>query len=259
MVSRWPGSPQSFSVAATDPDADTIFPVINYVHTSGLGGYPGPATFAKLQSYALAIAAASDGTMYVSDQCAVYAVTARGEFSVFAGTPGSCGFSGDSGPANGAKLYYPEGMALDEANGVLYIADYENQRIRSVDLASGVINSLAGGGAVSTAPYGDGGPATDANIYYPSSVSVDAGGLVYIPDYSHNKIRVVDPGTGIITSWLAGNTTCINGTVQLYSVSQYAPPVRFLANGDAYVSGKNLCARYDDGDHARHRAASHES
>ncbi len=234
------GSPQSFTVTATDPAAGTIFPVTNYVHTAGLGGYPGPATYAKLQGYALGVVAASDGSLYVSDQCAVYKVTARGELDAFAGTPGGCGFSGDSGPALGAKLYYPEGMALDETNGVLYIADYQNQRIRMVDLATGVINTFAGGGSVAVAPFGDNGPATDANIYYPSSVSVGPGGLVYIADYGHNKIRVVDPTTNILTAFINGNTTCVVGTVQLYSVPQFGGIVRFAANGDAYVSG-NLC------------------
>jgi hypothetical protein len=69
---------------------------------------------------------------------------------------------------------------------------------------------------------------------------VGPNSLVYIPDYGHNRIRVVDPDTSIITTWLAGNTTCVNGTVQLYSVPQYGGTVRFAANGDVYVSG-NLC------------------
>lgn len=235
------GSPQTFTVTAEDPVAGTIFPVQNYVHTSGNGGYPGPATFAKQQGFAMGVVAASDGSIYVGDHYAIYKISPRGEVEVFAGTPGSAGFSGDSGPALGAKLYYPEGMALDETRGVLYIADYQNQRIRMVDLATGVIDTLAGGGTVNTAPFGDGGPATDANIYYPSSVSVDANGLVYIPEYSRNKIRVVDPDTGIITTWVAGTypAACVQGTVSLYSIPQYAT-VRFAANGDAYISG-NFC------------------
>jgi hypothetical protein len=234
------GSPQTFTVTAADPVAGHIFAIQNYVHTTGLGGYPGPATFAKLQQYVFGVAVASDGNMYVSDQCAVYKISPRGEVEAFAGTPGGCGFSGDSGPALGAKLYYPEALALDETRKVLYIADNNNQRVRMVDLTTGVIDTLAGGGSVSVAPFGDGGPATDANIYYPTAVSVGPDSLVYIPDYGHSKIRVVDPETGIITTWLAGNTTCVMGTVSLYSVSTYGTAVRFAANGDAYVSG-NLC------------------
>lgn len=234
------GSPQTFTVTAEDPVAGHIFPVQNYVHTNGTGGYPGPATFAKQQGFAMGVVAAADGTIYVGDHYAIYKLSPRGEVEVFAGTPGSAGFSGDSGPALGAKLYYPEGLALDETRGFLYIADYQNQRVRMVDLATGVIDTLAGGGSVSTAPFGDGGPAVDANIYYPSSVSVDAAGLVYIGDYGHNRIRVVDPETGIITTWLAGTSPCVQGTVSYYSVPQYGGVVRFTANGDAYITG-NIC------------------
>jgi hypothetical protein len=233
------GSPQSITVTATDPAAGIVFPVVNYVHVSGSTGFPGPATFAKLTSYALGVAAASDGTMYVSDYCAVYKVTPAGEIALFAGGNG-CAFGGDSGPATSAKLYGAYALALDEANGVLYIADYNNARIRMVTLATNVIETLAGGNATNTQPWGDGGLGTDANIGNPSSVSVDANGLIYIPDYGHNRIRVVDPVTGFISTWLAGGTPCVNGTVSFGSLSQFGNVVRFKANGDAYVSG-NIC------------------
>jgi hypothetical protein len=232
------GSPQSFAVAATSPDAGTIFPVVNYVHVSGTTGTTGPATFAKLQSYAWAVAAASDGTIYVGDYCAVYKVTSSGEMSVFAGTPGSCSFAGDSGPAVGAKLYYPRGLALDETNGILYIADSGNSRVRQVSLATGVINTLAGGGTVTTAPYGDGGPATDANIGGVYSVTVGPDGKVYIPDVAHYNIRVVDPDTSIITSWVTATypAACVNGTVSFYYADTHSA-VRFTTGGAAYISG----------------------
>jgi sugar lactone lactonase YvrE len=236
------GSPQSFTVTAVDPDAGTIFPIVNYVHTSGLGGYPGPGSFAKLQSFAGGVTAASDGTIYTTDQCAVYAVTPAGELSVYAGTPGSCGFSGDSSPAVGAKLYYPYGLALDEAKSVLYIADYYNSRIRMVDMITGNIDTLAGGGAVNTAPYGDGGQAIDANIGNPQSVAVAPDGKVYIPDGSHYYIRQVDPTTGIIKKWFtpsytgAGGAGCADGTASLYYPDGRSA-IRFKANGDAYLSG----------------------
>jgi sugar lactone lactonase YvrE len=232
------GSPQTFSVSAVAPAAGTIFPIVNYVHTSGNTGVPGPATFAKVQSYALGVAAKSDGTMYVADACAVYEVTPRGEISVFAGTPGSCGVAaGDSGPAVGARLYYPAGLALDEERGVLYIADSYNYRVRSVSLTTGVINTFAGGGSTTTPPYGDGGPAAEANFGAVQSVSVGPDGKVYIPDAAHSRIRVVDPDTDIITTFMLSSTACVAGTTSLYSVDQTASVVRFLDDGSAYVSG----------------------
>jgi hypothetical protein len=188
------------------------------------------------------VAAASDGTIYTSDDYTIYKIDSRGELTVLAGTPGQSGFAGDSGPANGAKLYYPEGMALDEANGILYFADNGNQRIRMVDLGTGIIDTLAGGGTVTTAPYGDGGQAADANIGSPQSVAVGPDGKVYFPDTAHYYFRVVDPATGIISKWFtpsypsAGGAGCTAGTPSMYyPVSSSS--LRFKANGDAYMFG----------------------
>src|ERR1700728_3331899 len=58
------------------------------------------------------------------------------------GTPG---FSGDSGPATGAQLNSPSGVATDSA-GNLYIADTTNHRIRKVAVGSGTISTVAGTG-----------------------------------------------------------------------------------------------------------------
>jgi sugar lactone lactonase YvrE len=233
-------SPQVFTVGATAPDAGTIFAIMNYTHTSAQGGLPGPATFAKMQSSTYGIQAHSNGTIYVSDYCAVYEITPRGEARVFAGTPVSCGFAGDSGPAAGARLYYPHGMAIDEEEGILYIADNGNQRIRMVSLETGVINTLAGGGNVATEPFGDGGDATEANIGSVTSVTVGPGGLVYFPDPAHHRIRVVNPVTGIISTWLDGAfpAGCTQGVVSFYSVDNYGSAVRFNADGSAYISGQ---------------------
>ncbi|MDF3065341.1 MAG: repeat containing protein, partial [Polyangiaceae bacterium] len=231
------GSPQVFSIAAEAPASGIVFPLMNYVHvsTGGTTGVPGPAAFAKPNSYALGVAAAADGTMYVADTCAVYKISPRGEISLFAG--GTCGFSGDSGPAAGAKVSNVYALALDETRGYLYIADYSNARVRMVSLSTGNIDTLAGGGSVNAEPYGDNGQGADANIGNPSSVSVDANGLVYVPDYNHNRIRVINPETGIVTTWLMGNTAaCVQGTVRLRYVPQFNAIVRFKADGDAYIA-----------------------
>ena len=67
---------------------------------------------------------------------------------------GTSGFSGDNGPAAGAQLSGPVGVAVDTA-GNLYIADNGNHCIRKV--AGGVITTVAGNGTVGS--RGDGGPA----------------------------------------------------------------------------------------------------
>ena len=58
-------------------------------------------------------------------------VSSAGTIVTVAGTPGSAGFSGDSGPALEAKLYLPAGLAIDAA-GDLYVADSGNNRIRKL-------------------------------------------------------------------------------------------------------------------------------
>jgi streptogramin lyase len=81
------------------------------------------------------------------------------------------------------------------------IADAENNVIRSVDTTTGTITTFAGNG---TPGYsGDGGPATDARLDYPTGLCADQSGNIFIADTMNNRIRMVDPD-GIITT-VAGN------------------------------------------------------
>jgi uncharacterized protein (TIGR03437 family) len=98
------------------------------------------------------------------------------------------GFSGDNGPAIDAQLYRPNGIALDPS-GNLYIADTNNQRIRKV--SNGIITTVAGNGVYGGA--GDGVPAINAELSYPTAVAIDAAGDLYIWDYS-GVIRKVTNG-----------------------------------------------------------------
>jgi hypothetical protein len=235
------GSPQTLSVASQAPATGTIFPVVNYVHASGHQPLPAPATFSELDN-ATGLAIASDGTMYVADNSAVYQVTPQGEMSVLAGTPGQGGYTGDGGLANGAKFSNIRGLALDEPHQVLYVADYSNYAVRQIDLTTGNINAFASAPSLTSqaAPWGDGGQATSAYVGAPQSVSVDSTGLVYIVDTYHAKIRVVDPTTGVITTWLTMNSTAVcTGAITPYSMATYTEVV-FDSTGGAYISG-NIC------------------
>ncbi len=115
---------------------------------------------------------------------------------------GSGGYSGDNGPATNAELNLPYAVAVD-GGGNLYIADTNNNRVRKVSVASGIITTVAGNG---TAGYsGDNGPATSAELNSPQGLAVDAAGNLYILDTKNNRIRKV-ASSGVITT-VAGNGT----------------------------------------------------
>jgi len=78
------------------------------------------------------IAVASDGSLLIANTGAntILQWTAAGSLNIIAGT-GTAGFSGDGGPALAAELNAPAGIGIGQ-NGVLWIADSANNRIRSL-------------------------------------------------------------------------------------------------------------------------------
>jgi Abnormal spindle-like microcephaly-assoc'd, ASPM-SPD-2-Hydin/NHL repeat len=133
--------------------------------------------------------------------------TTPARISVIAGT-GKAGFSGDGGAATGAQLSYPTGLAFapgtdcpgsrPQVDDVLYIADTSNQRIRALDLTTGVITTVAGTGQIGSG--GDGGKASQAELAFPLGIAIDTGRppALYIADSFNNRIRRVDLASGVI-------------------------------------------------------------
>lgn len=148
--------------------------------TAGFAGDGGPATKAELAN-PWGVAVDGVGNLYISDpdNSRIRLVTAAtGKITTFAGT-GAFGWTGDGGPAVSAELAAPEGMKLDAA-GNLFVADPANYTVRAINLASGVIRTIAGDG-------NDNNPAlpytpTLTSLLGPTDVAVDAGGTVYIAD-----------------------------------------------------------------------------
>ena len=167
--------------------------------TRGYGGDGGAAVDAQLQ-LPVGVAADGAGNLYIADfhNHRIRKVDAAGDISTVAGT-GTRGYGGDGGPAVNAQLGYPYGLALDGA-GNLYIADFENHRIRKMN-AAGNISTVAGNGA---AGYGgDGGQAAAAQLNFPRDLALDGAGNLYIADGNNHRIRKMN-AAGVIST-VAGN------------------------------------------------------
>ncbi len=145
-----------------------------------------------------------DGSVFTLDQRnqRVRKITPDGTISTVVGT-GVPGFSGDGGAPLDAQLNLPRGpnpppagtVAVD-AQGRLYISDTLNHRIRRVDFALNMIETVAGNG---TAGFGgDGALATAASLNNPRDIEIGADGRLYIADELNNRIRAVDLALGTI-------------------------------------------------------------
>ena len=148
-----------------------------------------PATEAYF-NYPGGIAIDALGNLYIADTYhdRVRKIDTSDLITTVAGKyPYSQGFDGDGGPAIEAKLYEPADVTIDPS-GNLYIADMRNNRIRKVDV-NGIITTVAGNG--SSGYSGDGGPATEAQLYSPDGLALDSSGNIYISDIEHSAIIVM--------------------------------------------------------------------
>ncbi len=153
--------------------------------------------------------------------------------TTFAGT-GTAGWFGDGGQATASKLYNPNGVLSDGA-GNIYISDALNQRIRKVN-TSGIITEIAGNGTAGF--FGDGGPASAAEIHQPSGLALDASGNLYIGDLLNHVVRKVNL-SGTITT-IAGTPTVSGyfGDGGLATNARLYNPygLTFDSHGDLYIA-----------------------
>jgi sugar lactone lactonase YvrE len=153
----------------------------------GSAGDGGAATAAQFLDPE-AVMVDSKGVIYIADASdhKVRQINKAGIISLFAGI-GTQGYAGDGGSAQLAQLASPTGLASD-LSGNIYIADWNNNRIRMVN-AAGIIFTVAGNGHNGFA--GDGSLATSAELGLPRSVAIDASGNIFIADLNNNRIRKV--------------------------------------------------------------------
>ena len=111
---------------------------------------------------------------------------------------GTAGYSGDGGPAMAASFNEPYGIAVDRRSNI-YVADRHNHCVRRIDGATGIVTTFAGNG---TGYSGDGGAAARAGLVEPNGLGFDpAQQRLFIADVADHRVRVVDLGSGTITTF----------------------------------------------------------
>ncbi len=146
---------------------------------------------------------------------------------------GAQGYFGNGGQATAAEIFLPYGVAADNS-GDFFIADEYNNVIREVN-SFGIIYNVAGNH--STGYSGDGGSALSAELTFPTGVSIDASGRIYIADYGNSAIRMVNT-SGIISSIAGFNFRGYSGdggpatAAELY----YPYDVQKDASGNIYIA-----------------------
>jgi len=135
------------------------------------------------------VAVDASGNVYVGDRGnnTIRKITPQGVVSTLAGS-GVAGSNDGTGTA--ATFNNPCQLTIDPS-GNIYVADFDNNKIRKVT-SSGVVTTYAGSGAIGS----QNGPAATATFYSPSGVAIDAYGTVYVADYSNHLIRSIKPSNG---------------------------------------------------------------
>ena len=198
----------------------------------GYSGDGGSALGAELY-YPWGIAVDSKGSVYISDAAEhVIRKVTSGTITTIAGIGGLAGYSGDGGPATSALLYGPQAVAVDPAGNV-FIADYNNCRIREVNAATGIINTVAGTG--NCAFTGD-GLATANGINAPQGIAVDANDNLFISDYNE-RVRWVSPN-GIMTTIAGTGAASYSGDGGLATLATLYQPtgITLDSSGNILVS-----------------------
>jgi len=156
----------------------------------GYNGDGGPATQAFFNFIWHVAVDQQSGDIYVNDQSnfRIRKIDSRtGIITTIAGN-GLQGNSGNGGPATQASFVEPVGVAVD-GDGNVFISDQVLMQIYRVDKKTGLINVIAGNGIPGF--YGDGGPATQALLNHPNSLSFDPSGNLYFSDAFNNRIRKI--------------------------------------------------------------------
>ena len=217
--------------------------------TAGYSGDGGPATGAQLNTPYSAVIDNDGNNLYISDlfngRVRKVALNA-GTISTFAGsdygifTSGTSA-NGDGGDATSATVL-PADVAIDISSNDIYVVDTTANKVRKIEGDTGKISTVAGTGypAMTGTSFdaGDGGAATSATLLSPFGICLDSSDNIYIADTFVHKIRRVEKGSGIISTYAGIGVAGTSGDGSLAVLSFLSQPY-----GVAVYNGATTSAR----------------
>ncbi len=186
-------------VLVADSAAQQIFrisPAGKVSVLAGLAGQAGARDGAAAQALffqPMAVVQAADGRILVADSAnhAIRSISPEGQVSTLAGALQQAG--AEDGAAASSRWRSPCGLALSPDGKFLYIADSSNQAVRSIDLATGQVRTIAGRLGLEGQQDGTG---SEAGLNFPRSLAVDKQGQIWLADSLNHSVRLIDAQTG---------------------------------------------------------------
>lgn len=210
--------------------------IISTIAGNGTIGYNGDGGYAVNASFDMvhSIDVDPNGKIHIGDlnNKRIRSISTNGIITTLAGL----GSIMDNVPATQGSLREPSRI-YRTANGDMYIADTENNRIRKVDMVSGIVSTIAGNGV--NGFNGDNGSAINASLSKPEGVAVDSNGVIYIADTGNNRVRKVQ--NGLITTFAGNGISGYSGDNMVATNASLNSPsdVDINSQGEVLIVDKN--------------------
>jgi gliding motility-associated-like protein len=214
-----------------------------YITTVGGNGYTGnvgddgPATCAGIPNPS-GICIDKSGFLYLTCSNMIRKINLSANLITRVAGSDTWGNTGDGGQAKDALFQNPYSLCTDNKNN-LFISEFVGNRIRKINLSTGIISTYAGTGTGGFS--GDGVAANLTNLNQPKGICTDLAGNLYIADYGNHRIRKVDAATGIITT-IAGNDLPVHsgdGGLAIAAGTAFPNSIATDATGNIYFAEFN--------------------
>lgn len=196
-------------------------------NTYGIDGYPisvdGPAASATA-GYPATLTSLPDGGVSFFDSSAytIRLMTANATVTTLAGGGRSSGYVDGVGAAARFAASGFQSTLVIAPSGVVLLSDVTNRRIRRLNLATSLLDTLTGTGSFG----GDDGPLGTASFALPSGLAYDAAGNLYVTDVSTIR-RISSTGT---VSTLAGKFAEYGSVDGFGGAARFSQPISVVVD-----------------------------